>query len=652
MRKKKLLELPCTAPGWMIEKAKVQDGKSMLLRRKFGEIRTYEFYSTDNLKNGSEEPIFIIFRKGNRWLNFEPSVQRWTTASLENVRLVEAYGERCWYWGGWAYFEQYDMMDNFKNWQAAIIKRKRNRKKAVTINRTKKNMAAVPELPADFQKVVKEKLMGDAGFLIYDRRKNYVKCTQCEEEYELKELEIQNNMKAIHMQKEEMCCIRCKKWMQQITVGRSRNGKVFRRGIEIMQKFKDNGVVVREFGAYREFDKENKMKMNTTLVELHRFIFTEKEKRQYEARCTEEQWEDITGKSMKKYAPNTGIWYKNNILKVLREVDIARDSAPLIAAVIKKEQYRRGMESILNNLQQRPCIEQINKAGLSVLAECMIEDKYLPFKIDETATTPSKILAITKNEVKYLRTAENVVNKLQALQFFHKYPEKNVTIGPDFEELAVFYKKHPGYTLDEVMKFKEVNPITVCRYIKKQKISLRDFLDNLEILEKLNIRKNRKTMYPANFRVEHQRLIEEDAMNEIKTSKNVEKKVTKQYKRWIKLAKDIEKSDGEYEIVFPPTGKDIKTEGRVLHHCVGGYVDKVAAGKTMIFYVRKVDEPDIRLYTAEYLNGKLEQIRASCNGVADTKARKLALDFTEQLHQEEVKEEEKKNARAKRRTAS
>lgn len=651
MWKKKLLELPCTAPGWMLEKAKVQDGRTALLRRRFDNIHTYEFYSINDLRNGTEEPFFVIFRKGNKWINYEPSVQRWTTASLENVKLVEAHGERCWYRGGWAYFDQYGMMNNLKKWQTAILKRKQNRKKVAIMNRTRNNMAAVPELPPDFQKVVRDNLMGDAGFLIYDRKKNYVKCTQCEEEYELEELEIKNNMKAVHMQKEEMHCIRCKKWMQQISIGRSRNGKVFRRGIEIMQKFKGNGVVVREFVAYREFDKENKMKMNTTLVELHRFVFSEKEKRSYEAYYTDE-WKDITGKNMQKYAPNIGIWYKKNLLRVLRDVTIARDSAPLIASVIKKEQYRKGMESILDNLQQRPCIEQINKAGLLVLAEHMIEDTYLPFAIDETATTPSKILGITKNEAKYLRTAEDTVNKLQALQYFNKYPEKNVTIGPDFEELSIFYKKHPGYVLDEVMRFKEVNLITVSRYIKKQKISLRDFLDNLNMLEKLNIRKNRKTMYPANFRAEHQRLIEEDAMNEIKTKKDTEKKVIKQYKRWTKLAKDIEKSDGEYEIVFPPSAKDIKTEGRVLHHCVGSYVDKVAAGKTMIFYVRKVDEPDIRLYTAEYLNGKLEQIRASCNGVADTKARKLALDFTKQLHQEEVKEEEKKNARAKRRTAS
>lgn len=650
MRKKKLLELPCTAPGWMLEKAKIKDGKSMLLRRQFGEICTYEFYSIDNLRNGSEEPIFIIFRKGNRWLNYEPLVQRWTTASLENLRLVELYGERCWNIGGWAYFDQYNLMDNFKNWQAAIIERKRNRKKAVTINRTKKNMAAVPELPADFQKVIKEKLMGDAGFLIYDRKNNYVRCTQCEEEYDLKELEIQNNLKAVHMQKKEMHCIRCKKWMHQISIGRSRKSKVFLRGIEIMQKFGDNGVIVREFTVHREFCKDNKMEMNTTFVELHRFIFTEKEKRVYEV-CGVEQWEDITGKRKKRYAPSTGIWYKKNLLNVLRDVTIARDSAPLIIAVMRKEQYRKGMESILNNLKQRPCIEQINKAGLLTLAECMIEDEHLSFEIDETATTPSKILGITKNEVKYLKTAENVVNKLQALQYFRKYPEKNVTIGPDFEELVAFFKKNPGYVLNEVMRFKEVNPITVCRYVTKQNIKLQDFLDNLDMLGKLNIKKNRKTMYPANFRAEHQRLIEEDAMNEIKTAKSVEKKVTKQYKRWIKLAKDIEKSDGEYEIMFPPSGKDIKTEGRVLHHCVGGYVDKVAEGKTMIFYVRKADEPDIRLYTAEYLDGKLQQIRASCNGVADTNAKKLALKFTELLHQEEVKEE-KKNARAKRRTAS
>jgi len=53
----------------------------------------------------------------------------------------------------------------------------------------------------------------------------------------------------------------------------------------------------------------------------------------------------------------------------------------------------------------------------------------------------------------------------------------------------------------------------------------------------------------------------------------------------------------EYEIIPPEKPEEIVTEGRVLSHCVGGYVDRVARGETIILFLRKKNDPTKPFYT-------------------------------------------------------
>lgn len=49
------------------------------------------------------------------------------------------------------------------------------------------------------------------------------------------------------------------------------------------------------------------------------------------------------------------------------------------------------------------------------------------------------------------------------------------------------------------------------------------------------------------------------------------------------------------------------TEGKVLNHCVGRYAKDHANGKTTIFLIRRVEEPDRPYYTLEWKNGEINQ---------------------------------------------
>lgn len=74
--------------------------------------------------------------------------------------------------------------------------------------------------------------------------------------------------------------------------------------------------------------------------------------------------------------------------------------------------------------------------------------------------------------------------------------------------------------------------------------------------------------------------------------------------------------------MVPQSGDEIRKEGEALHHCVGGYVERVAKGETNIFFVRKADHPEQSYFTMEWKNNKVIQCRgkSNCGMPPDVKA--------------------------------
>lgn len=72
----------------------------------------------------------------------------------------------------------------------------------------------------------------------------------------------------------------------------------------------------------------------------------------------------------------------------------------------------------------------------------------------------------------------------------------------------------------------------------------------------------------------------------------------------------------EYAYESPELGMSIRicssqmemiTEGKVLDHCVGRYAKDHANGKTTIFLIRRIEEPERPYYTLEWKNGTINQ---------------------------------------------
>jgi hypothetical protein len=75
----------------------------------------------------------------------------------------------------------------------------------------------------------------------------------------------------------------------------------------------------------------------------------------------------------------------------------------------------------------------------------------------------------------------------------------------------------------------------------------------------------------------------------------------------------LETTIGDYAIVVPAEAKELVTEGNVLHHCVGGYVKKVADRRSLIVFLRDKVKKDEPLVTVEIRDGKIVQALGDVN---------------------------------------
>ncbi len=132
----------------------------------------------------------------------------------------------------------------------------------------------------------------------------------------------------------------------------------------------------------------------------------------------------------------------------------------------------------------------------------------------------------------------------------------------------------------------------------------RDYIDECEQLQ-LNLR-DTAVLFPKDLQAAHER-----TMAQIKFEKN---KADQE-----KFAKAVEKLEkfawqaGAFLIRPAREQKELADEGAALHHCVGGYIRRMAEGETAIFFIRSVSEPDKPFFTLELAGKRLIQCRTEHN---------------------------------------
>ena len=81
------------------------------------------------------------------------------------------------------------------------------------------------------------------------------------------------------------------------------------------------------------------------------------------------------------------------------------------------------------------------------------------------------------------------------------------------------------------------------------------------------------------------------------------------------------------------TPGELTEEGEALHHCVGGYADRMARGETTILLIRRETAPETPFYTLEWRDGEVIQCRTEHNAsyTADDTVRAFVEAWVERM---------------------
>lgn len=191
----------------------------------------------------------------------------------------------------------------------------------------------------------------------------------------------------------------------------------------------------------------------------------------------------------------------------------------------------------------------------------------------------------------------------------------------------------------------------VDKYINKQRIKhAADYFDYIRWLEKMGYdMRNGFNLYPRDFSRAHDEKSKEYVKfqdGKAKEDARRFKELLKEFRKEATNAEPMKLKLGGLFIRLPKKLDELKSEGESLHHCVGTYRDKVARGETMVFFIRREEEPEKPYYTLEW-KGKVVQCRGFRNCGMTPEVRAFVEAF--QKHAEEHWDALRKERKGKRR---
>ena len=279
--------------------------------------------------------------------------------------------------------------------------------------------------------------------------------------------------------------------------------------------------------------------------------------------------------------------------------------------------------------------EKLEKVGLGKLAmEDYLDYHSTPIKYKRSETSLLKMLGV--NKLQYNLLLKNATKKiLNFIRANKDMPIQMLEYIVSYNKVSDFY--HLKGTDDNHIAYKKL------KYVMKNGINAWEYTHYLGLLKKLEYTIDESYMFPKDFRKADDRVSEE--WNAILDAKKLESMseqsgLIKQISDGLRKMPDIKEflNGSEGLLVYvPESAKDLLDEGRKLHNCIGSYVDRIAEGKTLVFFVRRLDAPNDPFVAFEYVNGDVVQCRYDHNkNVDDDKIINFVDAFAERLRRNKV----------------
>ncbi len=514
-----------------------------------------------------------------------------------------------------------------------------------------KKMEMVPEKPEGFEKWAHEVAMGDKRYLVYkaaSKKKSTVGyCTYCKKnvEIDIKTMRPKN--------KKRGNCPNCGSPVTFIPKGYFPAYQRDSKWVCLIQKVA-TGIVARYFHVHQEIKRDEKYKEDFSIGELCRAFLEETD--QGKVKLDSYEWGVYKQHGLPRWCPDQD--HKNCACAVVYTENLPEVFEDTVYRYCALDLYQKKLDCnpipvwrFMNRYPTATYLEMFLKTGLVNLAGAIVEGH--AYELNTDGKTPVEILGIPKNYISILREIDGTTSELRLLKQC-----KSDKILPYAKDIHEFYQKFGGN--DELLGVinSHMSIRKFIKYMDKQRKSLpkhketpchaawgysrnysreeriqegyknlsKDWLDYISWCATLKY--NLKDMYvllPPDFGKAHDRVMKEYQAFKDEQERKRQAEMEKLIQEALAIAGNLPammmKAKG-LMIILPKSGDEIKEEGRVLHHCVGTYVERVAKGETMILFVRKESEPSVPYFTLEYRDGKVIQCRGknNCSMTKDVKA--------------------------------
>ena len=391
-------------------------------------------------------------------------------------------------------------------------------------------------------------------------------------------------------------------------------------GVAILQKIK-TGILVRYYNVHKYYCDHYK-NPELRILEVGRDFYEGDKVKPYEMRNFKQtgntRW--CEGEGGIYYDYTNVVLYENNLDKELNKTEWKYSQLKQFAT--HSPGYRFNPYMYLTLYIKYPFIEYLIKFQLFKLVRDFIYNSRYSSIYDTTFNLKGKsFMEILKLNKSYLPILQNSNGGNAELIVLQEASNKNYNIT--VEELLYITKKlRANICIIDVSNKYKITLHKIIKYINLQENTLsdtqstiynnpwqtsvfRDWCDYLQNCELLGRNMTLEfVLFPKKFKEAHDfafKLVKQHNIELCdKSIKAMNKKLSDMYCwNW-----------GNYCIIIPQSAQDLIDEGDALNHCVGtNYLEPMAKGKTVIVFLRQMDNITKPFYTIEIKNDTILQCR-------------------------------------------
>lgn len=460
---------------------------------------------------------------------------------------------------------------------------------------TREILDMLPPAPAGVERWIRKEVVQNS-YIIYSKKKNEAVCTRCGHRFRADRFDMKHGYRGI--------CPKCKaeSTYKSEGIGRGKLKEYFRI---LLFTHKGNTVygTLHEIIADFALPGPPRLKRGMTAV----YIFSRDRQEYYGSDYYYDIWGQV--KNIRLPRSPRGIYgtearfertvvYENNLenvftkscLKYLWIPELFRNEG------FTAYDYIRYMALGLKYVS----IELLAKSGFTTLAADKVKGYIGSGAVNWRGRSLPKIMRLSMGEIRKLPRSTLTFQELET-----------------YRSLSTENRKLPWSIISdmarrshyEIQRIKDTGTVDFVTWSKMSEgmISVYDWCDYIKDCKSLglDIRKKR-VLFPEDFQRAHMELSDKVRVIEDEKKNDGIRKTAEFF--------GMDVSSDLFTLRMPETQTDLNNESSVLSHCVRTYGDKVSRGDTVIYFIRRKEDPEEPFYTLEIKpDGKFVQCRGKYN---------------------------------------